>query len=133
MKKPLKEAVGKTFNHKRLGKCLIDSVVNEVEGKIKIIVTETKEEKILIFAPQFFDGIDEYQTVNVSVKPKKVQKKVHRPVNLDKYRNHPLVKEIDAKEKGYKPRDLYEDTTVEKPHINLKEVSPGLEIDNEEL
>lgn len=106
-KRPVREALGQTVAHKRLGPCVIDSIVAEQEGKIKVKVLSSNEEKILLFSSQFFDGIDDFETVQIPVKPKRPKKNIHRQVDMSKYRNHPLVKEIDAKEKGYRPRELY--------------------------
>jgi len=106
-KRPLSEAIGQTVTHKRLGPCIVDMIVAEQEGKVRVKVLDSNEDKVLIFSSQFFEGVDEFETVDVAVKSKRPQKKVHREVDLSKYRNHPLVKEIDAKEKGYNPRELY--------------------------
>jgi len=106
-KRPLVEAIGQTVTHKRLGPCLVHTIVAEPEGKVRVKVIASNEDKVVIFSPQFFEGVEEFQTVDVAVKPKRPQKKVHKEVDLSKYRNHPLVKEIDAKEKGYHPRELY--------------------------
>lgn len=119
-KRPLSDAIGQTVTHKRLGPCLVHTIVAEQEGKIKAKVLATQEDKVLIFSKQFFEGIDDFATVDVSVKPKRPAKKVHKEVDLSKYRNHPLVKEIDAKEKGYRPRELY-NTPIEIPDEPLLE------------
>jgi|GEM_PF-1294237 hypothetical protein len=131
MKRPLHEAVGMTVHHKRLGPCYIREVVNKEEGKVKTIILNNNEEKVLIFSPQFFDGIDDFETVEVKVRIQKPKKKVHKRVDLSKYRNHPLVKEIEAKEKGYKPRDLYEDSLTAKEHVSIKEIGATIELDEE--
>ncbi len=131
MKRPLHEAVGMTVNHKRLGPCYIEEVVNEEEGKVKTIILNNNEEKVLIFSPQFFDGIDDFKTVEIKLPVQKPKKKVHKRVDLRKYRNHPLVKEIEAKEKGYKPRDLYEDDSSIQEKISIKEIGATIELDEE--
>lgn len=116
-KRPVSEAIGQTVAHKRLGPCLVHSIVAEQEGKVKVKVLDSNEEKVLIFSPQFFEDIEDYDTVQVAIKPKRPKKRVHREVDMKKYRNHPLVKEIEAKEKGYKPRELYGSTEA-KPLVD---------------
>jgi hypothetical protein len=125
-KRPLSDAIGLTVTHKRLGPCRIDAIVAEPDYKVKVNILSSNEEKVVIFSPQFFEGIDDFEAVDVAVKPRRPKKKVHRLVDMNKYRNHPLVKEIEAKEKGYSPRELYS-TDIEEPDDD-----PILDVEDDE-
>lgn len=108
-KRSLQYLVGQVVDHKKLGPCEVLEVISEEEGKILCKVAGTGETKRLIFSSQFFDNVDDFVTVNVSVQKKAAAQKVHKKVDLDKYRNHPLVKKIDQQEGGYRARTLYDD------------------------
>lgn len=100
MKKELNNLVGEIVSHKKFGKCEVIKVINGEEGKIMCKIIESNEIKTLVFSKQFFNNVSDYETINIELKPIKKQK--HKEINYMKYRNHPLVKEIDRKEFGYK-------------------------------
>jgi len=111
-KKGLNELIGVVLEHKTLGPCEVVEVHNAAEGKFTGKVVATGEMKRLVFASQFFLNVDEYDTVEVKVQKKNNQQRVHKKVDLDKYRNHPLVKQIDKQEAGYRPRSLYDEEVL---------------------
>lgn len=100
MKKDLNNLVGEIVVHKKFGKCEVTKVINGEEGKIMCRVLESGDSKTLVFSKQFFNNVSDYETKNIELKPIKKQK--HKEVDYKKYRNHPLVKEIDRREFGYK-------------------------------
>lgn len=111
-KRDLSNLLGQEIEHKKLGLCEVLEVVNIDEGKFVGKVVATGEVKKLIFSNQFFNNVDDYLTVNVKVAKKVEPSPVHKKVDLDKYRNHPLVKKIDQQESGYRARQLYEDDSL---------------------
>jgi hypothetical protein len=100
MKKVLNNLVGEIVKHKKFGRCEVIKVINGDEGKIMCKILESGDTKTLVFSKQFFNTVSDYKTKNVELKP--IKKQIHKEVNYMKYRNHPLVKEIDRKEFGYK-------------------------------
>ena len=109
-KRGLTELIGATITHKTLGVCEIIEVVSIEDGKFIGKIQSTGEVKKLIFSNQFFTDVDDFETVNVSVQKKPGTKRIRRKVDLDKYRNHPLVKEIEKQENKSKSKDEdYED------------------------
>lgn len=111
-KRDLSNLVGQVIEHKKLGPCEVLEIVSKDEGKFIGRVVATEEVKKLIFSSQFFNNVDEYLTVNVKVAKKVEPSRVHKKVDLDKYRNHPLVKKIDQQEAGYRARQLYEEENL---------------------
>jgi hypothetical protein len=111
MKKDLSNLVGEIVQHKKFGSCEVIKVVNGEEGKIMCKILDSGESKTLVFSKQFFNNVSDYETKNIELKPIKKQK--HKEVNYLKYRNHPLVKEIDRKEFGYKAPVMVADSDDE--------------------
>jgi len=111
-KRDLTNLLGQEIDHKKLGLCEVLEITNKDEGKFVGRVTSTGEVKKFVFSNQFFNNVEEYMTVNVKVAKKVEPSRVHKKVDLDKYRNHPLVKKIDQQEAGYRPRQLYQDDTL---------------------
>ena len=89
---------GTIIEHKVFGPCEIVDITSPDEGKFLGKVIKTNESKKFIFSNQFFRNIEEFETVEVEVKRTISRKRPKRKVDLSKYRNHPLVKEIDGKE-----------------------------------
>jgi hypothetical protein len=94
----LGELVGNVITHSKVGACEVLQVLDVNTAKASLRILDTNEVKTFVISPQFFTGVEDYKT-NVSVKtPVKKTKHIHRKVDLDKYRNHPLVKQIDQQE-----------------------------------
>lgn len=99
MKKELNNLVGEIVKHKKFGRCEVVRVLNGEEGKIICKILDSGETKTLVFSKQFFMNISSYETKDILIKAKR--KQLHKEVDYKKYRNHPLIKEIDRKEFGY--------------------------------
>lgn len=96
--------------HKKLGKVLVKEITSSEEGKFVGEILSTNETKKFVFSSQFFEiGFDDTSydvKVNTLYKP---QRKKER--NYAKYRNHPLVKDIEYKENRIrKAREVAETT-----------------------
>lgn len=100
MKKALNDLMGEIVKHKKFGRCEVIKVISGDEGKIMCKILESGDIKTLVFSKQFFNNVSDYETKNIELKAIKKQK--HKEIDYKKYRNHPLVKEIDRKEFGYK-------------------------------
>ena len=70
------------------------------EGKLLCKVLNTGQAKKLIFSAQYFDDVSEYKTIKTHLIIKDIKTQIHREVNYKKYREHPLVKDIDRRETG---------------------------------
>ena len=90
--------MGQVVLHKTLGPFEVLEVVDNLQGKIVGKVQSTGETKKLIFTTQFFPDAEEYETAQITVQKKALPKRVHKQVDMAKYRNHPLVKKIDEME-----------------------------------
>ena len=99
MKKRINDLVGEIVKHKKFGRCEVLKIVNDDQGKIVCKVIETGEIKTLVFCKQFFDEVSKFETKEITIKVAK--KQIHKEVDYKKYRDHPLIKEIDRKESGY--------------------------------
>ena len=99
MKKNLYDLVGKEVKHRKYGKCQVVEVVDLKEFKISIKVFEDSAIKKVLFSSNYFEGIDDYESLVLPEYVKK-DKRVHKKPDINKYRRHPLVKSIDAKERG---------------------------------
>jgi hypothetical protein len=95
--KTISDLLGKEVEHKSLGFIEVVEVTDESEGKFVGRLRLTGEIKKFILSQKFFNNVDEYHTKEIKV-PKKPEKRMYKKVDLKKYREHPLVKEIDAKE-----------------------------------
>ncbi len=122
-KRVLSDLIGHTIEHKKLGPCEVLEVTSNEECKFVGKVLATGEVKKLIFSDQFFNNVDEYLTADVVVAKKATTQRVHKKVDLDKYRNHPLVKKIDQQEAGFRARQLYED----EPEIEVEDEEDTVE------
>ena len=90
--------IGKTLNHKKYGDIYIQEFTSVAEDKFLGVIVETNELKKFVLSRQFFEGPE---TIGLPHHEElKVVKRttVKKPYNYEKYRNHPLVKEIDKKE-----------------------------------
>lgn len=110
IKRGLHDLLGKTIEHRKFGLCQVLEVVQPEEGKFIGKIIDTNDIKKFVFSTQFFLNIDDFETVHVKVAKKATPSRVHKKVDLDKYRNHPLVKKIDQQEGGYRTRHLYDET-----------------------
>jgi hypothetical protein len=102
------ELLGATIRHKVFGPCEIVDITNADEGKFVGKVKETNELKKFIFSKQFFVDIDNYDTVEFVVKSNARRTRAYRKADLSKYRNHPLVKELEKKETRKNNLDDYD-------------------------
>ncbi|QMS85416.1 hypothetical protein [Candidatus Xianfuyuplasma coldseepsis] len=121
IKRGLYDLLGKTIEHKKFGLCEVLEVVQPDEGKFIGKIVDTNETKKFVFSTQFFNNINDFETVNVKVAKKATPSRVHKKVDLDKYRNHPLVKKIDQQEGGYRTRHLYEEPETDQVDDNEPE------------
>lgn len=102
MKKRLNDLMGCTIEHKFFGSCKIVEI-NDVEcGKITVEVLKDNVLKKVIFSSQYFNDLDDYNTIQVTVKKPKNPLRKYKEVDYRKHRNHPLVKEIERREMGYR-------------------------------
>lgn len=98
-KRDLIELQGTVITHNRVGACEVLEILHSQTGKAKVRIVDTNEVKTFVISTQFFSGIDDFNTPRVMKTPVKKTKHIHRKVDLDKYRNHPLVKQIDQQER----------------------------------
>ena len=104
--------------HKKLGKIKVKEVISNDDGKFVGKVLSSNEEKKFIFSSQFF-VIDENDTsyevkVNKMYKPQRKKERDYR-----KYRNHPLVKDIEYKENHIRViKEEPQDETNEDKEVN---------------
>ena len=98
MQKQTAEAlVGRFLNHTKYGNIIVKEVLSAKEDKIRGIIESTGEEKTFVLSSNYFSdpkGI----MFKKKFEEKPVRKKVKVEVDYKKYRNHPLVKQIDKKE-----------------------------------
>lgn len=99
---------GTVINHKVFGPCEIIDITNAEEGKFVGKVQETNELKKFIFSTQFFLDIEDYDTVEYIVKSSRRNARAYKKADLSKYRNHPLVKEVENKENKKNNLDDYD-------------------------
>lgn len=104
--KTIKELLGKEVEHKSLGLIEVIEVTDDLEGKFVGRLKLTGEVKKFILSQRFFNNVDDFQTKEIKV-TKKHTKRTYKKVDLNKYRKHPLVKEIEAKE-NKKPSEVPE-------------------------
>lgn len=90
--------------HKSLGIVEVMEIVDAETGKFVGRLKLTGEVKKFILSTRFFNHVEDYHIKEVKVN-KKVTKRTYKKVDLNKYRSHPLVKEIDAKENKKKAVD----------------------------
>ena len=121
MRKGLKDLVGHTIEHKVFGNCEVLEIINEKEGKFIGKVERDNAVKKLVFSAQYFVGLDEFKTVKIEVKKPVEQKREYKKVDLSKYRNHPLVKEIDRKEAKIKKLLTLDDEDDDAEDIEAEE------------
>ena len=100
-KRQLLDLVGSTLEHKKFGMVEVVGVEDEASGKISCKVLATNDIKKLIFTRSFFEVIDEFNDVPFQKQKTSNQKKFHKDIDYSKYRNHPLVKDIDKREGIY--------------------------------
>ncbi len=101
MRKGLTDLIGQKIEHKIFGECEIVEIDDISQGKFTGKVLGENTLKKFIFSSQYFNNVDEYETVQVKVKRKSTPRK-YKEVDYSKYRNHPLVKEIEKKERKRK-------------------------------
>ena len=87
--------------HKHFGQCKVIDIIDQVSGKIVIELAKSKEIKKVVFSKQYFYCIDDYKTVDHEIKNTISKKRVYKKTDVKKYRNHPLVQEINRKEDVY--------------------------------
>ncbi len=95
--KSIKELLNQKVEHKSLGLVEVVEIIDGEEGKF-IGRLQTGEVKKFILNPRFFNNVQDYQTKEIKVVKKIDKTRKYKKVDLDKYRKHPLVKEIDDKE-----------------------------------
>lgn len=96
--KSINDLLGKEVEHKSLGKVEVVEITDEEKGKFVGRLQMTGEVKKFILNQRFFYHIEEYQTADVKITKTLDKTRTYKKVDLNKYREHPLVKEIDAKE-----------------------------------
>jgi len=111
-KKGISELLGQTIRHRKLGELEVIEICNEEECKFYGRIAETSEIKKFILSTQFFKGVSAFKTVEIKPQRSANQSNRHKKVNLNKYRNHPLVKEIDKNEKKKKSEESFIDDVI---------------------
>lgn len=96
--KTIVDLLGKEVEHKSLGLIEVVEVTDEDEGKFVGRLKLTGEVKKFIINQRFFNNVEDIHTKEIKVGKKHQKRSTYRKVDLNKYRQHPLVKEIDAKE-----------------------------------
>lgn len=96
--KSINDLFGSEVEHKSLGLIEVVEVTDEEYGKFVGRLKLTGEVKKFILNTRFFNNVEEYQTKEIKISKKIDKTRVYKKVDLDKYRKHPLVKEIEAKE-----------------------------------
>lgn len=96
--KSIKDLFGLEVEHKSLGLIEVVEITDEECGKFVGRLKLTGEVKKFILSTRFFNNVQEYQTKEIKIAKKIDKTRVYKKVDLDKYRKHPLVKEIEAKE-----------------------------------
>ena len=96
--KSIQDLFGSQIEHKTLGLVEVIEITDETQGKFVGRLVLTGEVKKFILNTRFFNGVENYQTKEIKIAKKIDKTRVYKKVDLDKYRKHPLVKEIDAKE-----------------------------------
>lgn len=93
---------GRILIHKKYGNVYVKEIVSAKEEKIIGIIENTEEEKMFILSSNYFNNLDDI-TFKKKFQEKKAKVQVKRERDLSKYRNHPLLRKIDAQEE-YKNR-----------------------------
>ncbi|PAT00967.1 hypothetical protein CI105_09140 [Candidatus Izimaplasma bacterium ZiA1] len=98
MQKQTAEAlVGRYLYHTIFGNIYVKEVLSAKEDKIRGVVESSGEEKTFVISSNYFS--DPNGTMfKKKFEEKPVRKKVKAEIDYKKYRNHPLVKQIDKKE-----------------------------------
>ncbi len=104
MKKTIKDLVGDIITHTKYGPCKVIEVTNLEESKFKGMIVETGEYKQFVFNTKFFAVKGEFEFSKIELAKKVVHHRPHKPIDYNKHRNHPLVKEIDRREAGIRVR-----------------------------
>ena len=100
MSKKISDLIGSVINHKKYGECLVMEVTDVENYKFRAKILSTNEVKPFVFSTQFFTVEGKVKSANVQPMYKPKEKRQYKPVDYNKYRNHPLVKEIDRRESG---------------------------------
>lgn len=108
MKKTIKDLVGDIITHTKYGACKVVEVTNLEECKFKGMIMETGELKQFVFSTKFFKVKGEFEFSKIELAKKVVHHRPHKPIDYNKHRNHPLVKEIDRREAGIRVRVIPE-------------------------
>ncbi len=97
MQRNMYDLVGKELKHKKFGMCQVVDVIDLKEYKILIKILEDSTMKKVLFSSNYFEGIEDYESLVLQEYVKKEKREYKKP-DLGKYRRHSLVKAIDAKE-----------------------------------
>lgn len=106
MSKSICDLVGSTITHKKYGECQVIEITDKESFKFSAKIISSGEIKQFIFSTQFFSVKGDYESAKIVPVAKLQKERKYKPVDYEKYRNHPLVKEIDKKE-SKKPISLY--------------------------
>jgi hypothetical protein len=96
--KSIKDLYGLEIEHRSLGLIEVVEITDEDQGKFVGRLKLSGEIKKFILNSRFFNNVEDYQTKEIKINKKIDKTRKYKKVDLDKYRKHPLVKEIDSKE-----------------------------------
>ena len=94
--------INQVIVHKKYGPCLVIEVVSANEGKFVARLEQTGEVKKFILNPNFFENVEGYVVKEIKAPKTNDRSRHYKKVDLDKYRKHPLIQEIDKREKKIK-------------------------------
>jgi hypothetical protein len=118
-KKTLVDMVDQTIQHKIHGNVVIKEVISTNDYTFWGEVQSSNELKRFVFSDRFFQSSEDVKWKKLEDQATyKPQKK--KPRDYDKYRNHPLVKEIDRREMRLRMQ-LLEADDEEEEEIEEKE------------
>lgn len=103
MKRNICDLLGQEITHKKFGSCEVVEIIDSASFKFKALIKETGDLKTLIFSTKFFDVEGEFESAEFADTERVKKFRPSKPVDYSKYRNHPLVKEIDRREAGLRP------------------------------
>lgn len=100
MSKYISDLVGSTITHIKYGECQVIEVTDKDSFKFNAKVISSGEIKKFVFSTQFFSVEGDFASAKIKPAPKLNKDKKYKPVDYNKYRNHPWVKEIERRESG---------------------------------
>lgn len=101
-KEKVERLLGRSVNHKKYGGVFVKEIISAEEEKIVGVIESSGEEKIFLLSSNHFDNLDDIK-FKKKFQEKKPRVHIKKERDMSKYRNHPLLRKIDAQEE-YKNR-----------------------------